>query len=388
MQAYDDPQLISYATQRDLDYIEALKKHGTPRKAAKHVGVSHQRIQKAMQSLRARAALKGYAPEHDMRRTVPDPYIVKGVSTYYDRDGKAAGQWVKSTLDQSQREAAMRAAVEALADEVPRVQPTATPAYCEQALCNVYTLTDSHVGMRAWGKETGADWDLIIAERVLIGAFEHMVLASPKAATCVVAQLGDFLHSDGIVGVTPTSGHVLDMDSRFSKVVATAVRVLRHVVSLALNRHERVIVLMAEGNHDVTSSIWLRHLFGLLYENEPRVSVIDSELPYYVHQHGHTMLAWHHGHLKKPDGLPGLLAAQFPVVWGNTTKRYCHTGHQHHTYEREHPGITVIQHPTLAARDAYAARGGWYAERQVTAITYHDRWGQVARATVCPEMLA
>jgi len=50
--------------------------------------------------------------------------------------------------------------------------------------------------------------------------------------------------------------------------------------------------------------------------------------------------------------------------------------------------MTVIQHPTLAARDAYAARGGWIAERQVTSITYSDKYGQVARNTVTPEMLA
>ena len=37
--------------------------------------------------------------------------------------------------------------------------------------------------------------------------------------------------------------------------------------------------------------------------------------------------------------------------------------------------------------DAYAARGGWVAERQVTSITYHKRFGQVARHTVTPEML-
>jgi hypothetical protein len=48
--------------------------------------------------------------------------------------------------------------------------------------------------------------------------------------------------------------------------------------------------------------------------------------------------------------------------------------------------MTVIQHPTLAARDAYAARGGWLSERSATAITYHDKFGQVARNTVVPEM--
>ena len=62
-------------------------------------------------------------------------------------------------------------------------------------------------------------------------------------------------------------------------------------------------------------------------------------------------------------------------------------GHRHHVEEKEHSGMTVLQHSTLAARDAYAARGGWHSERQATSITYHSRWGQVARHTVTPEML-
>ena len=132
-------------------------------------------------------------------------------------------------------------------------------------------------------------------------------------------------------------------------MVHVAIRILRSAIDIALQRHQRVVVLIAEGNHDMASSVWLRHMFGLLYENEPRVSVIDSELPYYVHQHGQTMLAWHHGHLKKLDALPLLMAAQFPKVWGNTTRRYVHTGHLHHKHEKEHSGITVIQHPTIAA---------------------------------------
>lgn len=49
--------------------------------------------------------------------------------------------------------------------------------------------------------------------------------------------------------------------------------------------------------------------------------------------------------------------------------------------------MTVVQHPTLAARDAYAARGGWISERQASAITYHKLHGQVARNIVTPEMV-
>lgn len=384
-----DARLREWATPRQLEFLDAIEKYGSHRAAAEALGVVNSAIGNAMVSLKAKASKMGWAPANDMTRVVPDGYLVKGVSTYYNAEGKPSGQWVKSAIDAARQEEMLREAFTAMAQALPRVAPTDAPADLDQALCNVYTLTDCHVGALAWHREGGADWDLKIAERTLTAAFCHMVSASPPAAVGFVSQLGDFLHSDGSGGmlpITPLHGHVLDQDGRFSKIVATAIRVLRRIVDFALEKHERVVVLMAEGNHDMSSSIWLRVMFAALYENEPRVTVIDSELPYYVYQHGETMLAFHHGHLKKNAGLPSLFAAQFPKMWGNTTKRYAHCGHRHHAEEKEYSGMSVIQHPTLAARDAYAARGGWMAERSATAITYHQKFGQVARNTVVPEM--
>jgi hypothetical protein len=336
-----------------------------------------------------KAARMGYSPSHDMTHIVPDGFRIKGTSTLYDEAGKPRLQWVKSQVDHDRQEAIMRAACEAMAQSLPRVHPVPGPEKVDDALCNLYTFTDSHVEALAWHREGGHDWDLKIAEQTLVAAFAHMVQAAPSAKVGFINQLGDFLHSDGSNGlmpVTPMHGHILDQDGRFAKVVATAIRVLRRIVDFALEKHEQVIVLLAEGNHDMSSSIWLRAMFSALYENEPRVTVIQSELPYYVYQHGKTMLAFHHGHLRRNDDLPLLFAAQFPKVWGETTKRVCHVGHRHHVEEKEHNGMTVVQHPTLAARDAYAARGGWFAERSAAVISYHREYGQVARNTVCPEM--
>lgn len=383
-----DPKLKEWATERQAEKIDAVIRYGSGAEAARQLGIAKNAVNEAIAAVKARAAKAGYSPEHAMTRPVPDGFMVKGVSTYYDEEGKARGQWVKSAVDRDRMQEIMREAVKAMTDDLPRQDPIPAPVVTAEKLANVYTLTDSHVGALAWHRENlQADWDLKIAERTLTGCFEYMVNASPAAKVGIVAQLGDFLHSDGLAAVTPTSGHLLDQDGRFPKVVQAAIRILRRVVNLALTKHEKVVVLMAEGNHDLASSVWLRAMFQALYENEPRVEVIDSELPYYVYQHGQTMLAWHHGHLKKNDGLPILFASQFPKMWGETTKRYAHCGHRHHVEEKEHSGITVIQHSTLAARDAYASRGGWMSERQCTAITYHADFGQVARNTVTPEMI-
>ncbi len=384
-----DPALKEWATAKQAAYIDAWNDHGSQRAAAAALGISKSLIDAGIKAVKKKAEIHGYAPDNDMTHTSPDLYTVKGVSTYYNRDGKPTGQWVKTRLDDRAADLVFRQAVAAELADYERMDALPAPALgmTLKNLLNLYTLTDCHVGMLAWHKEGGADWDLGIAERTLFGAFEQMILAAPPASVGVVNQLGDFMHYDGMTPVTPTSGHVLDADGRFSKMVATAIKLLRRIVDLALLKHERVVVVMAEGNHDIASSVWLRLMFRALYENEPRVEVLDSELPYYAIRHGKTMLAFHHGHLKKPDQFPLTFAAQYAEMWGQTTKRYAHAGHQHHRYTKEHGGMTVTQHPTLAARDAYAGRGGWFAERAATVITYHDQFGQVAEQTVCPEML-
>lgn len=382
-----DPKMKEFATEVQARRIDLLNKLGSVSAVAKWEGVDHQAVRKSIESVQKKAAAQGFSPDHDMTHVVPDGFKVKGVSTYYNADGKPSGQWVKSSADEQRRQEIIKETYEAMSGDLPRVDRIVYKGVPLQTLCNLYVMTDCHVGMLAWHKEGGKDWDLKIAERTLTGCFEQMVMSSPHAGTGIVAQLGDWLHSDGLLPVTPTNHHVLDQDGRFSKIVQTSVKILRRLVDFALERHEQVIVLMAEGNHDPASSIWLRTMFRALYENEPRVHVIDSELPYYVYQHGETMLAFHHGHIKKNDALPILFASQYPKIWGETVKRYAHTGHRHHVEEKEHSGMTVLQHSTLAARDAYAARGGWMSERQVSAITYHAKFGQVSKITVIPEML-
>ena len=374
-------------TQRQI--IELAMTGISKREIADKIGITERRVFKALQSIKARAAMAGIAPDADLDYKIPVGFNVKGTSTLIDKTtGESKLQWIKTDANKEAQEELMRECVEALKAELPKYAPVAFKSTTARELCTVYTITDAHVGMKAWGKETGADWDLEIAEKTITSAIFELVNAAPCSHTAVVAQLGDFLHADSITPLTPTSGHLLDADDRFSKVVQVAIRILRRVIAYCLLKHERIVFINAEGNHDLSSSIWLRELFKAVYENEPRIEVVDTPLPYYVYQHGETMLAWHHGHMKKNDQLPLLFASQFHDMWGRTKKRYCHTGHRHHYDEKEHSGMYVVQHSTIAARDAYAARGGWMSERTMKAISYHTRYGEVGRITVTPEMFS
>jgi hypothetical protein len=383
--------LYEFCTVRQLEVLQAVEAAGSNKKAAAVLGLGRRVVDKTIVAIKHKAAQR-LPSMHDYTKSVPEGYAVRGVSQYIDADsGKIRGTWVKTSQDDVKRDEMMREAVSAMCEEITPQKPIQAPLSTYGNLCNVYTITDAHVGMLASDVDTkSGSWDLKIAEQTLVGCFSQMVESAPAAGTCVIAQLGDYVHySSALSAVTELHGHALDADGRMYKMVKVAIRILRRVIDLALKKHEKVVLLIAEGNHDISASVWLRAMFQTLYENESRIQVIDSELPYYVYQHGNTMLCWHHGHLvKSNDQLPMIFAAQFPTIFGATSKRVIHVGHRHHTHIKELTGFTVEQHPTLAARDAYAARGGWIAERQVTAITYSDKFGQVARNTVTPEMLA
>jgi hypothetical protein len=380
-----DTQLASFASVRQLEILEAIEAaNGSIRGAARALKLDPKTVRHHLDRLKVTAASKGYSPEHGLTHTAAPGFAVKRISTAYSPDGIPL-QWVIQEPDKEARQAAQEAAYEAMAQELPRVAPRAYTGHSRADLCNLYTFTDYHLGMLAWGVECGADWDLKIAEAALWASFEKMVIAAPDADTAVLNIQGDFLHSDGLLPVTPAHKHVLDQDGRFSKIVSAAIRILRRLIDHALTKHKAVHLLIVEGNHDEASSVWLRQMFAALYDQEPRLTVNDSELPYYVFRHGDVMLAFHHGHKVKNEQLPGLFAAQFSRMWGETTKRYCHTGHRHHLDEKEYSGMIVTQHPTLSARDAYAARGGWIAERAALAITYHKTAGQYGRTYISPE---
>lgn len=330
----------------------------------------------------------GNAQAYGIDAPLPIGLKLKGTTTLTDlRSGERVLQWIKADEDAKERDAVMRAAISAMAEKLPREKARAAPRHTHADLANVYVLTDYHLGMLAWGEETGADWDTAIAERRMVDWFSAAIAQSPDAEVGVFAQLGDFLHWDGMDAVTPASKHLLDADTRFQKLVRVAIRVIRRVIGMLLAKHNRVHVICAEGNHDPASSIWLREWLAAAFEANPRITVDVSPDPYYCVEHGATALFFHHGHKRKPTQVDTVFAAKFREVFGRTKHAYAHLGHLHHVDQRETNLMIVEQHQTLAAPDAYASRGGWMSGRSAQVITYSKRFGEVGRVRVSSSML-
>ena len=332
------------------------------------------------------AVQAGTAPEFGLYESAAIGTIMGKVTVQRNAAGEVLQTWARYSPDDAMRAEAMRAAIDAMAEKIPREKPRPAPKHTEAALLNCYVLTDYHLGMLAWPDETGEPWDTDIAEQMLVDWFAAAIAQAPPAQRAVFAQLGDFLHWDGMDAVTPTSKHLLDADTRFQRLVRVAIRAIRRVIGMLLTKHGHVHVIMAEGNHDPASSIWLREWLAASFEDEPRVTVDTSADPYYCVEHGATALFFHHGHKRRPKDIDTVFAAKFREVFGRTKYAYAHMGHLHHVDVKETNLMVVEQHQTLAAKDAYASRGGWMSDRSAQVITYHQAFGEVGRMRLSAAM--
>lgn len=365
------------------DLIAAYERNNSScRATARELGMDSSSLSARIRRL----VLRGYSPKHNHVKMVPEGYLVKGVSTYYDEEGKVRGQWVKSTLDNEKRETIMREALAAMVDSLPALPARQLKGDWNKDLLAVYPIGDPHVGMMAWAEETGDNWDLAIAESMHCRAIDTLVAAAPNTEKAIIINLGDLLHFDSMEAKTPRSGHMLDADGRYAKVIRIAVKMMRQCIESALKKHKEVHVISAIGNHDETGALWLALMLENIYRDEPRVTVDTSPSVFNYYRFGKTLLGVHHGHTCKPDKLPGVMAADRAEDWGKSKHRYWLMGHIHHESKKEYPGCSVESFGTLAGKDAYAANGGWRSERTMQMVVFHKEHGEVGRSRVVADM--
>ncbi len=386
--------LLVVASEKEKGYVEAVLSEGSQAKAAKKLGINIRTLERGLQRLRDKGNEHLVAKLAELG--LPEGFGSDRISVNLDSEGKPKQVWVKGKQDAGAKEALFQKTIDVWAEKIKPAKPRkakkkkASQKKASEDLMNVYTLSDFHLGMLAWHKEGGDDWDLDKAKKILIEAFREMISRSPDASSCVINQLGDLLHSDGFLPVTPLSGHVLDQDTRFDKLIETAIDLLIQVVEMCLENHEKVHLICAEGNHDITSSKWLRHAFNRMYSKEPRVTVDTNPQPFYIFEHGETLLGFHHGHkVRNPKTLVSVFSSdpKYRPSWGRCNHTYIHTGHLHSEKREDTSGALVIQHPTLAARDAYASSNGYNSMRGCIAFTYHKVHGEVSSVNVKPASL-
>lgn len=368
-------------TPRQQQYAEAVKEHGSARKAAAVLGVHHSCVSRAL----IRMAREGHAPGHFDSGVAPG-YLMGKVTVQRNASGEVERTWERQSPDRADWQLLEEFAA-TLAEGVKGLSPVVPPpSAVTDDLLSVYPWGDPHFGMYAWWQDAGADFDLEIAEHLTCSAVDRLVSAAPEGSTGVLLNLGDMFHSDNQKNVT-NSGHQLDVDGRWAKVQQVGLRAKVHCIRRMLERHRRVIVRINKGNHDGHSSYALALMLSCFFHNDPRVEVDLSPSPCWYMQFGQVLIGSTHGDTIKGKDLISIMAADKPVEWGQTTHRYWYVGHVHHKDVKEYPGGIVEYLRTLAARDAWHQGQGYRAGRDMQLIVHHRQHGEIERHRVDVGML-
>lgn len=359
--------------------IRLVEKHSSVTLAAEEAG-----IPRTTMSARYREALARQAPSER----------VVGRSTCTNAFGDVILEWTKTSTKQDDQWLEIEHSLDRRMDGIEPAKPQPLPASLGPTnMLNQVTIADGHVGALAWNDETGSgDWDLSISKDSLITGACWLMDNLPPARELLLIILGDFMDTDGYLPLTPASKHLLDVDGRYPKIADVGSDVIEASITHALKRYASVRLVIKPGNHDPLSAWWMRKLFGRIYQNEPRVTVETSIRPYWAMLFGKTMIATHHGDKARLNELPMIFAADFARQWGEAVYRVCHTGHLHHKHfvvhsGKELRGMMVYQHPTLAARNAWAADKGLAAARELLGHSYHSNGAMVTTLHFTPELM-
>ena len=372
----DFEALLPFATDVERKHMEAILRYGSAKAAATALGMADTTLGRAVVRVRKRAAMQGHSPKHNMIHTVPNPFVVKGVSTYYNRDGVAAGQWVKSTLDQDAYQAALQAMADGISAEILPREPIKPPTDTDSDLLTVYPLGDPHSGLYSWIKETGQAFDLAEYERINTLAIDAIMAGSPRSETALYIDLGDTTHANDDKKRTPGSGHYLDVSGRICEAIESSFKLKAYHIDRLLEHHQHVIFRLNRGNHDPVTAVAISGMVRERYRLHDRVTVVDPYNPYWYFEFGKVMVATAHGDGAKAPQMGPIMATDQSEMWGRTKHRHAFLGHVHHYKGEDFPGVTVQYFGTLAAPDYYSHHAGYRSKREIRSVTFHREHGQ------------
>lgn len=347
-----------------MDAVERLGASG----AAKELGISRRAVTHRMASATSRNLTGEF-----LGGKAPDGYHIGKVTRQYNGDGSVAREWPRYQPD-----ADMLANVFDELTTIMQKAITPVPAIDRTerstlGLLSLYPVVDVHLGMYAWAKESGENYDLPIAREQFVTSVSKLMSVTPNSYEGLIVVLGDFFHADNNNAQTERSHNHLDVDGRHDKVLHVGAELIIWMIDMALTKHEKVTVKVMRGNHDPYASKALAMALWFRYEGNDRVEVDRSPLDMWSYQFGANMLTFTHGDNIKAEQMAGKMAALEPVMWGATKYRYGFSGHFHRmktvAVDEQNGAISEVL-PAFTAKDAWNRSMGHASQRTIVSMTF------------------
>ena len=356
------------------DLYEAVltfKECGTVQAAAQKLGMPAATLQSRLNAAKIRP------PEmlkKNIEELTAEGYQVPAYSEF-TRTIHGSPIWIKAKKAEADYHQGMLDAIKNI--KRPR-QIKAAPKLPQSDIIPWLQIGDAHVGMMASQDETGANFDIQIAKTELMACAGRLIDDLPECERMVVNDLGDGTHYENYKAMTEASGHAVDYDTRYWKMVDAYFDIIQFIVERAMGKAKVVDVLINQGNHSRTNDIVTAQLLKRIYP-EDRVNVLCNRNVFIPYRMGNTLVVVHHGDKSRPEKFRDIVSSDYSKDWGETEFRYLDGGHVHHSQRKELAGCVFESWNNLAPRDKYAHDGGWRSKQYMSVVLRSKTYGEVGR---------
>lgn len=378
----DLERLKEWATPRQCEIIDAIKTHGSKAAAARALGIRRQSINDSIKGLQKRAARKNYAPDHGWTEPLPPGFATKRVSEM-KRNADGDPMWVIAEKDKEDLADAINQAAKELSETLPRYQPRQDELQLTTDALSAYVIGDAHIGMLVQDHQNlnQGGWNLKTAENATLEAINHLINVSGGTDVALLVDVGDFSHADNSANISQ-SGHFHKTDGDFKDVITACVRIYRQAIEMMLDKHREVVVMIVRGNHNADSSLFMGAMLDAVYENEPRVTILDNRHKFMHYEYGNNFFGAHHGDRMKIQQAYEFFTRVFAQSWGRTLHRHVFMGHVHHQSAKEVGGAVFESFNVLASPDEWHSHSGYGSKRSMTSIIFDRVHGEIQRHKV------
>jgi hypothetical protein len=327
----------------------------------------------------------------DFCEHAPAGFKLDKTTLYINKDGQVTGQWPRlSPIDQS-----YEPFWEFLEKRTPILKcPIECPMDYDQDLMLEWKLMDTHLGMLSWAKETGAEYNIDIAQKLIISAAKLIFQKNASIAKAIIVLGGDNLHSDFRSNRTERSGNFLDIGTKYEQNMDGMYMAMVTSIDIALSRAQIVEIITLSGNHDYHSAIALSRILAAHYRNNSRIHINIAPGQHKFSRWGKSFFMYTHGHTAPPKRLATFLLNY--IIKKNITGIDYKLIRKAHLHKRgkevppgliEEDGVLIETFPTVAAPESYSVDAAYSQCRATVAEIFHKKYGLRSRMELGVEEL-
>lgn len=219
-------------------------------------------------------------------------------------------------------------------------------------------MPDIHFGKLTWGDESGEDYDIKIARRIVLSTLEKLLsYAGHFGVNNILLPMGnDFFNVDNLENAT-THGTPQQEDTRWKKTFSEGRRLAVDMIDMCLGVAP-VNVMIIPGNHDEQRTFFLGEVLDAQYSKARHVMVDNGAKKRKYKHFGKILLGFTHGYYEKIQKLPLIMPIEAPEEWSKSTVREWHLGDKHHKKDLLHrtedmDGVTIRLLRSLSATDVW-----------------------------------